>query len=177
MPPERDRLQELVSNLWEPWWTCPNCGRPFARGQRIHCCGPYTVREFLRARPPAAVVLYRRFTELVRRCGPVVIVPNRTRVVFQNGINFATIDRLTSRALDVRVMLKRRLTSSRFVRIETVAPARYAHCFRARSIRDLDEQVAGWLQEAYEAGVGAQRGTSSKRGRPGPLTKPRRRSR
>ena len=66
---------------------------------------------------------------------------------------FAAVNKLSDRGLEAHVVLTRRLQNSRFTRIETMSPKCYVHHFRIESLSDLDDQVNGWLQEAYQVGT------------------------
>ena len=145
-----ERVEELVSTLWTPVWVCPNCGRPFAQLNQSHTCGPESVRHYLEGKSPHAIALYRRFAELVRRCGPVAIVPGRSGIAFHVRGTFAAIDRLTARALSAHVVLSRRHDDLRFTKIEGRLPSHQIHYFRVQTLDELDEDVAGWLAEACQ---------------------------
>ena len=41
------------------------------------------------------------------------------------------------------------LKSSRFIKVEEVAPGWWGHWLRVTDVADLDEQVAGWLAQSY----------------------------
>ena len=147
-----ERAEELVSDLWTPVWVCPNCGRPFAQLNQSHSCGREFVRRYLEGKSPHALALYRRFAELVRRCGPVAIVPGPTGIAFHVRGAFAAIDRLTARALSAHVILSRRHDHPRFTKVRVRSARHQIHYFRAQTLDDLDEDVAAWLDEAYHAG-------------------------
>lgn len=135
-----------------PLWRCPECGRPFANRNQSHSCGRFTVAEFLAGKPEAARALYQAFVALVERCGPVILAPGKTRVGFQVRMIFAAVDRLGADTLDAHVVLARRLEHPRFRRIESISPRNHVHHFRIRSVAELDDEVAGWLEEAYRVG-------------------------
>jgi hypothetical protein len=149
---ETDKVREIVSELWTRQWVCPNCGRPFPNRNQSHSCVPHALRAFLERRPPNAVALYRRFAQLVRECGPVVIIPTKMRIGFQSQVMFASVDRLTAEGMQVHVVLPRVLAHPRFDKIRSVSPVTHAHYFRIRSAEELDEEVAAWLKEAYSVG-------------------------
>ena len=107
------------------------------------------MRGYLEGKSPGAVALYRRFAELVRRCGPVAIVPGPDGIAFQVGGTFAAIDRLTARGLHAHVVLHRRLEHPRFSRVDVSSPNHQVHYFRATQVSDLNEDVAAWLAEGY----------------------------
>ena len=69
---------------------------------------------------------------------------------------FAAVNKLSDRGLEAHVVLTRRLSSSRFRRIETMTPKCYVHHFKIESVNDLDEEVENWLREAYRVGTQEQ---------------------
>jgi Domain of unknown function (DUF5655) len=118
-----------------------------------HSCGRYSIKKFLTGKSTYATSLYKRFSELVHECGPVMIAPAKTRIGFQVRMIFAAVNKLSDRGLDAHVVLTRRLESPRFRRIETMTHKCYVHHFRVESLDDLDEEVKSWLREAYQVGT------------------------
>jgi hypothetical protein len=136
-------------------WTCPRCGRSFVRRNQSHSCGKYTVERFLKGKGANALALWNGFVELVRSCGPVRLAPAKTRIGFQSRTIFAAVNRLGDRGLSAHVVFSRRVEGPRFTRIETVSQNSHVHHFRTESLDELDEEVRGWLCEAYALGSGA----------------------
>jgi len=66
---------------------------------------------------------------------------------------FAAVNKLSDQHLEAHVVLTRRLESPRFRRIETMTPKCHVHHFRIESLIELDEEVEGWLREAYQVGT------------------------
>jgi len=142
-----------------PLWRCPKCGRMFANRHQEHSCGAFTVEAFLQGKSAAACALYQRFAEMVERCGPVLIAPAKTRIGFQVRMIFAAVNHLSEGRLDAHVVLKRRIESPRFRRIETLTPTCHVHHFRVTSVEELDEEVMLWLREAYKVGEQRREGS------------------
>ncbi len=90
----------------------------------------------------------------VRRCGPVTVLPEKTRIAFQVRMSFAQVTP-KRRWLDGHVVLARRVEHPRFRRIDTISRRNHVHHFRLTEATDVDAVFAGWLREAYQ--VGAQR--------------------
>jgi hypothetical protein len=132
-------------------WKCRKCGRLFANRNQFHFCTRITVRQYLKGKTPRALLLYRKFVKLVRRCGPVIIFANKTRIGFQVRMAFADV-LLKKNWLDAYVILAQRLENPRFTKIETLSPRNHIHYFRIRSADELDGEVLGWLREAYRVG-------------------------
>lgn len=134
-----------------PLWKCPRCGRRFANRNQFHFCARYTVRQHLKGKSRLATALFREFTRLVRRCGPVIVFANKTRIGFQVRMAFADVI-LKREWLDAYIILARRLENPRFTKIETLSPRNHIHYFRIHSREDLDAEVLAWLREAYRVG-------------------------
>ena len=134
-------------------WTCPRCGRAFANRNQTHACRPLVpLDEHFAGRPPEIRAIFDRVLDLAERCGPVTVLPERSRIALQARMSFAALQ--PRRAwLDGHVVLARRLESPRFRRIETFGPRNHLHAFRLASVEEVDEEVAAWLAEAYEVGM------------------------
>jgi hypothetical protein len=90
----------------------------------------------------------------VRSIGPVIILPEKTRIAFQVRMSFAQVTP-RKRWLDGHVVLARRLEHTRFRTIETFSPKNHVHTFRLAHPNDVDASFVAWMREAYA--VGAQR--------------------
>ena len=109
-----------------PLWKCEKCRRVFANRNQFHFCARYTVHEHLKGKSPLVVGLFRQFTRLVKRCGPVIVFANETRIGFQVRMAFADV-MLRRVWLDAYVILARRLENPRFRKIETLSPRNHIH--------------------------------------------------
>jgi hypothetical protein len=135
----------------EPLWKCARCGRRFANRNQSHSCSRHTLAEHLRGRNPQVIALYRRFVQMVRRCGRVSILPEKTRIAFQVRMSFAVVS-FRRNKLRGHVVLARRLENPRFVRIDTISPRNHVHHFELRSPKELDREFLGFLRESYRVG-------------------------
>jgi hypothetical protein len=134
-----------------PLWKCPKCRRLFANRKQSHFCSNYTLRQHLSGKSPAAIALFREFAKLVKRCGPVRVVPEKTRIAFQVRMSFAAVS-LSRESIVGHVVLARRLENPRFTKIEYISPRNHVHSFRFHSRQELDRAVLAWLREAYRVG-------------------------
>src|SRR5687767_7744543 len=78
----------------------------------------------------------------------------KTRIAFQVRMSFAQVTP-RRRWLDGHVVLARRLEHPRFRSIQTFSPRNHLHTFRVNDLSEVDDELRGWLAEAYA--VGAQR--------------------
>jgi hypothetical protein len=135
-------------------WACPRCGRQFAARNQTHTCLTDDPEVLLRAhlsRAGEAVrSLYDRFVTLVEACGPVIILPERSRIAFQVRMSFAQV-RPARRWLDGHLVLARAVADGPFRKVETFSARNHAHHFRVTTVPEL-EAVAAYLPEAYAVG-------------------------
>jgi hypothetical protein len=137
------------------YWTCPECGRKFAKEGQGHVHGKWTVEEHLADRPAASVTIYERFLERLRELGPFELAPTKAQIGFQTNRIFAGLH-LTKRGLEGYLDLAREVESSRFRHVSPYTTRLWVHHFVLTSADDLDDEFAGWLSEAYEVGWGVR---------------------
>jgi hypothetical protein len=135
-------------------WRCPKCERVFANRNQTHTCGLHDLDHHFVGREPIVRELYDLVASTVRSFGPVIILPEKTRIAFQVRMSFAQVTP-RKRWLDGHVVLARRLEHPRFRKIETFSPRNHLHAFRLEQPGDVDDTFIAWMREAYE--VGAQK--------------------
>ncbi len=141
----------MVATAHDPLWTCPRCQRRFANRNQSHACGRYDLAHHFRGKDPALRVLYEAVRRAVAACGPVTIIPEKTRIAFQVRMSFAQVTP-RKRWLDGHVVLARRLPHPRFRQIDTISPRNHVHHFRLVSPAEVNADFRAWLREAYAVG-------------------------
>jgi hypothetical protein len=116
-----------------------------------HVCSTADARRALGRSEPRRVATYRAFEAAARENGPMVVIPEKTRIAFQLRMSFAAVT-LRKRWVDAHVVLARRLENARFRRIETFSTRNHLHEFRLEGPEEVDDEVARWLAEAYRVG-------------------------
>jgi hypothetical protein len=106
--------------------------------------------------------LFEAFIALLRRFGPVTVLPEKTRIAFQVRMSFAALS-VRRTYLVGHFVLARRLEHPRFLGIQTISPRNHVHQFRLQSMAELDEEFSSWAGEAYA--VGQQKHLPEKRKR------------
>jgi hypothetical protein len=109
------------------------------------------MQELFSKSDPHVIKLFRKFSRMVRACGPVRVIPQRSRVAFQVRVRFAGCYPRKSHLL-CGIALPRRLKNPRFVKITQYTPHFIGHEFRVSSEDELDGEVQAWLHESYEVG-------------------------
>lgn len=151
-----------------PLWTCPRCGLKFVSKNLWHSCGRATLADWKRKMGPRASKLYRRFEQLIARCGTYHVSPAKTRIAFLGRVRFAGITRLSEDGMTCAFALPFPLTSRRFTKVAEVAPGWWSHELRVSEPAELNAEVQAWLRRSYRL-MGMQGRLKAKPGLAGKL--------
>jgi len=101
--------------------------------------------------------IFEAVREVVAAVGPADIRITKSQVAFRRrtGFAFVWMPEMYLRKGDVPLVLtiglRRRDNSPRWKQIVEPAPGRFTHHLELRSDADIDDEVRGWLQEAWES--------------------------
>lgn len=116
-----------------------------------HSCGVYTLEALFARSEPHVWHAFEKLAHMVSTCGPVVITPQKTRVVFQVRVRFlACVPRKSYLVCTFEFRQPR--PHPRFRKIETYAPHWHGHQWRVASEEELDAQIQEWIREGYAVG-------------------------
>lgn len=132
-------------------WRCPQCGERFVTAGLWHSCGKYRLEDLFARSEPHVLRLYRKYEKLVRAIGPIHVIPQKTRIVFQVQVRFAGAVPRRSH-LRVGFWLTRKLKNPRFQKVETYTPRAHGHFLALASEDEFDAEFKGWMREAYRIG-------------------------
>lgn len=152
---KRSRLNcmQIPENIPElkPMWRCPKCGEMFTTANQRHSCGKFRLDKVFVRSEPHVFRIFQKFEKMVQDCGPVTIIPQKTRVTFQVRMRFVSVYPRRS-YLMVGFVFARRLKHPRFFKIETFSPRNHLHHIRISSEAELDSDFLPWIREAYAVG-------------------------
>jgi hypothetical protein len=107
---------------------------------------------------PAALEIFRAVRSVVDGLGPDSLRTSRSQVAFARRRGFAwlwlpgTWLRHPATETVLSIALGRHDRSPRFKEVVSPSPHVWMHHLEVHDIGDLDDEVAGWLREAYEEG-------------------------
>jgi Domain of unknown function (DUF5655) len=133
-------------------WRCPVCGQRFVSRNMSHSCEVVPLEAFFAGARPELRSLFDAFVAAASRSGPVTVNVTKSRIALQVRFRFAGIDKPRKAHLVANFVLTWPEESARFTRVDFVAPYYYVHRLRLRGPGDVDEELAGWLEQAYQLG-------------------------
>ena len=132
-------------------WRCPVCRRRFANRNQSHACGRYDLKSHFKGKPLLVRQLYKLLLTQVRKCGPVIVLPEKTRIAFQVRMSFAAIQVQSSRIIG-HLVLAHRVERPFFQRIDSISRHNHVHRFRLEKPEDLNEEFCHFVAKAYAVG-------------------------
>lgn len=134
-----------------PLWRCPECGRSFANRNQTHSCSDVSLQSHFAGKSEKVRELFNELLALIKKSGPVKVLPEKTRIAFQVRMSFIAVQ-VRRNYLIGHFVFGRRVENPRFSRVETFSPRNHLHAFRINSLTDLDDEFAAWIREAYAVG-------------------------
>lgn|SRR6185312_6051877 len=150
----------------KPLWRCPKCGAKLVTANMWHSCGRFSLPALFARSELSLLPVFRKFATLVRRCGTVTMIPQKTRVTFMARVRFVSVYPRRDHFVAVFIV-GRRLKSTRFSEVEKFSPELFGHSVKISSAADLNATLLGWLRESYHYYGQRERlaDTNSRRGR------------
>lgn len=116
-----------------------------------HSCTKYDLDYHFKGKAPALRKAFDKFRAMVERCGPILVTPQKTRIVFQVRVRFAGAYVRKSHFI-AGLGLPRPFPDKRFTKIVQYAPKWYGHFFRVEKPEDLDARLMPYIRQAYKVG-------------------------
>jgi hypothetical protein len=128
-------------------WRCPVCGREFAHPNQWHSHAGRPVETHFQGRPEARKI-YDELIKKLEEFGPLRTDAVKTSINLIARRHLGGV-RVQEDGLRVGFVLERKLSDPRILRAEWVGGTKYGHSVKVTSAEELDEQLLGWLKEAY----------------------------
>jgi hypothetical protein len=141
-----------MSAKQRPLWKCPKCGAQFVTANIWHSCGRYTAKDLFAKSEPNVCAIYRKLARMIRKCGPVRIIPQKTRLVFTTRVRFVAVYPRKS-FLEIGIELPERDPHPRFHKVESYTIRMHGHYLRVENESQLDDRVQSWLRKSYLVGL------------------------
>ncbi len=152
MSAKRPPVPVMTPSPPRPLWRCGKCGHRFVTKNLWHSCGRYRLADHFKEKPRELRKTFDRLVALAKACGPVTVYAQKTRIVLQARIRFASVV-VRRDWLDAGIWLKRRAAHPRLARVESFGRLGYGLHFRLRQPADVDDALRDLVREAYAIGI------------------------
>lgn len=132
-----------------PAWVCPDCSRQFGRRGQSHDCEPaMTLEEYFSTGPEREQPIFDAVMQHMATVGPVHVEPVSVGIFLKRSRSFAEL-RPMQRWVALSFSLPRTVSHPRITRRVVTYHGRFFHVANLRDEDDLDDEIRGWLTEAY----------------------------
>ena len=133
-------------------WACPRCGHRFVTRNLWHSCVRIPLRTHFAGARATLRPAYRAVLAAARRAGPVRAYAQKTRIVLQARVRFASVI-VRAGSLDLGLWLRRRVEHPRMIRTESLGRLGFGVHFRVAAPGDIDSALRALIREARRAGA------------------------
>jgi len=132
-------------------WTCPDCGREFARARQSHGCSPALgLDEYFATGPVFERPVFEAVAGHLRTVGEVRIEAVQVGIFFKRSRTFAELRPMRDR-VRLSLLMSRPVESPRVVRTLGLGARRQVVYVDLRRPEDVDDELRAWLTESYQA--------------------------
>lgn len=109
----------------------------------------FTVSSHFEGKDPVVREIYDHLKKAIKRFGPLVEEPKKTSIHIVNKTALAGV---ATRKGHIVLTIKsdRKLASPRIFKSEQTSASRFHHEVKLTSPADVDKELIGWLEDAYE---------------------------
>jgi uncharacterized protein DUF5655 len=93
--------------------------------------------------------VYARLLKAVRRLGPVVEERGERSVLLRSRGGFLGVHPKRD-GLDLQIVTDHAIRAARVTKVDSVSPRRFHVHVRVATEKDVDDELLGWLREAYD---------------------------
>ncbi len=109
----------------------------------------FTEQEHLTGKDPIVPLIYKKLIREVQKFGAVKVEPKKTSIHLSNKGGFAGVY-VRKSCLSLELNLHHKIKNKRIQKAEQASANRYHHTIQVNSPAEVDEELIGWLKEAYE---------------------------
>lgn len=129
-------------------WTCPKCGRIFARKKQPHTCDTVALEEHFINKKKAKEIFGHLLKQVNEKIGKCQIISLPCCIHLFGKYDFLAALPKKDR-LEIRFALDRKLDSPRLGQFVSVSSKHFKNCLDINSIGEVDRELLKWLNEAY----------------------------
>jgi len=130
-------------------WTCPKCKRTFQEENQAHSCKHYPLDNHFKGKEQMARPLFNSLKGKVKEdIGNFKVVSLPCCIHLETSFCFAGVYALRDR-IRIGFTLDHELKSPRIYKFTKMSKNRYHHGIDIKNRDEIDEELLGWLSQAY----------------------------
>jgi hypothetical protein len=132
-------------------WTCPECGRQFAKQNQPHSCREFALERHFEGKPTGKR-LYEAFRRALKKTmGPFKIESLECCIHFVSHFTFVAV-KIMKGKIRIDFSLGRKLGNGRINKAFKMSANRYLYAVDVDDEEEIDDQLLKWIREAHDKG-------------------------
>jgi hypothetical protein len=133
-------------------WICPECGRKFTRNNQSHSCIDYNIEDFFFGKSDDVRKLFNTLIERVLEFGEVQIRAGKWGITGRRLSTFLTV-MIKKNHLTVIFLSEVPIDEFPVYQNYHHSGNRFSNSIKIESAEEIDEQLLGWLKQAWELAI------------------------
>ena len=129
-------------------WTCTKCSRIFSKAKQPHSCQKIPLEQHFKNKEKAKGLFEGLVKQINKKVGQCQIISLSCCVHLFGSYEFLAI-LPKKNSLEIRFGLDRILESPRLKQSVPLSSKYYKNCIEVNSSREINQELMGWIQEAY----------------------------
>jgi Domain of unknown function (DUF5655) len=131
-------------------WTCPTCGRQFERRGQTHSCRSFPLKQHFEGKPEGLVLYEKLKREVKEQIGFFKIESLECCIHFVSTSTFLAV-KIFKNKIQIDFTLSRKTKDRRITQYVQMSAHRYLYCVDIQKEEEINEELMGWIQEAYDS--------------------------
>lgn len=129
-------------------WTCPTCGRDFARNKQWHSCEKHDLNAIFSDKPQKIIELYKHLISALEPLGPMEIHASKWNITLRAKSTFMSI---FPEKKDLALTFVRDEPLDDFPVYQTYQHTKnkWSNHVKIENIEEIDNQLLTWIKDAY----------------------------
>ncbi len=133
-------------------WSCPECGRKFARNRQSHSCIQYNLDTQFQGKEPITRELFDILVDNCKKLGEIEVYPGKYYITLRRLSTFVSV-MAEKNHLTITFLSGRPVEEFPVYQNYQYSSHRWANLLKVESAEELDNQLFCWLKEAYEIAI------------------------
>jgi hypothetical protein len=130
-------------------WTCPKCGRQFARTGQSHSCKPFALEQHFEGKE-SSKPLYNKFKKAVKEnTGPFKVESLECCIHFVKTSTFLAV-KIMKNKIRVDFSLDHKIKSKRIVKSLQMSANRFLYVIDIADENQINKELLEWISESRD---------------------------
>lgn len=130
-------------------WTCSRCNRSFRNTNQSHSCVIRKAESLFEGKDATLWAVYQKLLSHLKNLEGLNISPVKNAILFSVKTNFLAVKPKIN-WLDIEFISYLKIDEFPIHKSIRVSKSKYANFIRLENTSNIDQQLIGWLKEAYE---------------------------